>query len=88
MTFVWVFFCSVRKFGRVTGQDRIARDAMVYGFPNRFELDYLQCDDVEGYEVTCALTLVANLLIQSGKPTAEGEVVRRAMNSAEWSGAA
>ena len=66
---------SKPELGRVTAADGIARDALVYGFPKRFELDYLQGDEVEGFEGTCALTSVANLLTQSGKPTTEGEVV-------------
>lgn len=75
---------SKPELGRVTGADGIARDALVYGFPKRFELDYLQGDEVEGFEGTCALTSVANLLTQSGKPTSEGDVVRRATNDVEW----
>jgi hypothetical protein len=55
----------------------------VYGFPKRFELDYLQGDEVEGFQGTCALTSVANLLTQSGKPTTEGDVVRRAIDN-QW----
>lgn len=74
---------SKPELGRVTGADGVSRDALVYGFPKRFELDYLQGDEVEGFEGTCALTSVANLLTQSGKPTTEGEVVRRAIDN-QW----
>ena len=61
----------------------VAETPLVYGFPKRFELDYLQGDEVEGFEGTCALTSVANLLTQSGKPTTEGDVVRRAIDN-QW----
>lgn len=43
-------YFSKPELGRVTGVDGIARDALVYGFPKRFELDYLQGDEVEGFE--------------------------------------
>ena len=64
---------------------RLRPGLQTHGFPKRFELDYLQGDEVEGFEGTCALTSVANLLTQSGKPTTEGDVVRRdRLKSRRW----
>lgn len=74
-------FCKP-ELGRVTGADGVSRDALVYGFPKRFELDYLQGDEVEGFEGASALASVANLLTQSGKPPAEGEMEKLVKN--EW----
>jgi hypothetical protein len=48
---------------------------LVYGFPKRNELDYMQGDAIENYRGTCALTSIANLITQTGTPTSEGEVV-------------
>jgi Ca2+-binding RTX toxin-like protein len=74
---------SKPELGRVTGTDGVAVDSLVYGYPKRFELDYLQGDEVDGFQGTCALTSIANLLTLSGKPTTEGEVVRQA-HDREW----
>jgi Ca2+-binding RTX toxin-like protein/GH24 family phage-related lysozyme (muramidase) len=74
---------SKPELGRVTGSDGVAMPALIYGFPKRFELDYLQGDEVDGFQGTCALTSIANLLTLSGKPTTEGEVVRRAIDN-QW----
>jgi hypothetical protein len=53
----------------------VARNTFAYGVSDRFELGYVQSD-----EGTCALTSVANLLTRSGRPTTEGDVVRKAAN--------
>ncbi|WP_321959488.1 calcium-binding protein [Burkholderia cenocepacia] len=55
----------------------------VYGYPKANELDYMQGDAVPKYQGTCALTSIANLLTQTGTPTTEGEVVRRAIDN-QW----
>ncbi len=65
---------STPEKGRVDG-----REVLVYGYPKRNELDYLQGDAVQGYAGTCALTAIANLLTQSGRPTSENEVVTLAI---------
>ncbi|RUA04628.1 MAG: calcium-binding protein, partial [Gammaproteobacteria bacterium] len=62
--------------GKVDGED-----VLVYGFPKRNELDYIQGDAVENYQGTCALTSIANLITQTGKPTTEGEVVNLAIKN-------
>ena len=54
---------------------------LVYGYPKRNELDYMQGDAVDGYTGTCGLTSIANLITQSGVPTSEGDVVRRAIDN-------
>ncbi|MBN3781602.1 calcium-binding protein [Burkholderia sp. Ac-20345] len=55
----------------------------VYGYPKANELDYMQGDAVPRFQGTCALTSIANLLTQTGTPTTEGEVVRRAIDN-QW----
>ena len=52
---------------------------LVYGFPKRNELDYMQGDAIENYQGTCALTSIANLITQTGTPTSESEVVNTAI---------
>ncbi|MDO9437983.1 calcium-binding protein [Hydrogenophaga sp.] len=59
------------------------KDVLVYGYPKRNELDYMQGDAVASYAGTCALTSIANLLTQSGNPTTESQVVRLAINN-QW----
>ncbi|NYT27192.1 MAG: hypothetical protein H0A76_04410 [Candidatus Thiodubiliella endoseptemdiera] len=54
--------------GRVDGED-----VLVYGFPKRNELDYIQGDAIENYKGTCALTSIANLITQTGTPTTKGK---------------
>ncbi|WP_240462055.1 calcium-binding protein [Burkholderia sp. Nafp2/4-1b] len=55
----------------------------VYGYPKANELDYMQGDAVPRFQGTCALTSIANLLTQTGTPTTEGDVVRRAIDN-QW----
>ncbi|WP_407971934.1 calcium-binding protein [Burkholderia pyrrocinia] len=55
----------------------------VYGYPKANELDYMQGDAVPTFQGTCALTSIANLLTQTGTPTTEGDVVRRAIDN-QW----
>lgn len=57
------------------------REVLVYGYPKRNELDYMQGDAVEGFLGTCALTSIANVLTQMGRPTTESEVVARAIDN-------
>ena len=57
------------------------REVLVYGYPKRNELDYMQGDAVEGFLGTCALTSIANVLTQMGRPTTESEVVTRAIDN-------
>ena len=54
---------------------------LVYGYPKRNELDYMQGDAVENYKGTCALTSIANLITESGSPTSEGQVVTLAISN-------
>ncbi|MDH4609349.1 hypothetical protein E8F12_12435 [Pseudomonas sp. BN102] len=54
---------------------------LVYGYPKRYELDYMQGDAVPDFHGTCALTAIANLLTQSDRPTTEGEVVKLAIDN-------
>ena len=62
--------------GLVDGQP-----VLVYGYPKRNELDYMQGDAVQNYQGTCALTSIANLITQTGKPTSESQVVNLAINN-------
>lgn len=57
------------------------REVLVYGYPKRNELDYMQGDAVVGFEGTCGLTSIANVLTQMGRPTTESQVVRLAINN-------
>lgn len=57
------------------------RAVLVYGFPKANELDYMQGDAIPEFKGTCALTSIANLLVQSNAPTTEGEVVQRAIDN-------
>lgn len=62
--------------GLVDGQD-----VLVFGYPKRNELDYMQGDAVEGYQGTCGLTSIANLLTLTGQPTTESDVVNVAIDN-------
>jgi Ca2+-binding RTX toxin-like protein len=62
--------------GKVDGED-----VLVYGFPKRYELDYLQGDAIENYKGTCGLTSIANIITQTGTPTTEGGVINVAINN-------
>ncbi|WP_271411782.1 calcium-binding protein [Pseudomonas sp. Q1-7] len=55
--------------------------SLVYGYPKRYELDYMQGDAVPNFQGTCALTSIANLLTQADRPTTEGEVVKVAIDN-------
>lgn len=57
------------------------RSVLVYGYPKRNELDYIQGDAVHNFLGTCALTSIANLLTQTGRPTTEAQVVRLAIDN-------
>lgn len=76
-------YCSSLLFTRHPARKGLVdgTSVLVFGYPKRFELDYLQGNEVVGYEGTCALTSVANLLTQSGRPTTEGQVVQRAIDN-------
>jgi len=67
---------SMPEKGLVDGQA-----SLVYGFPKRNELDYMQGDAIPDYQGTCALTAIANLLTQANKPASEGEVVQVAIDN-------
>ena len=67
---------SKPELGKVDGVD-----VLVYGYPKMNELDYLQGDNTLGYKGTCALTAIANLLTQAGKPTTESSVVTLAAHN-------
>ncbi len=54
---------------------------LVYGYPKRYELDYMQGDTDTGFQGTCALTAIANLLTQAGRPISETAVVQIAINN-------
>lgn len=54
---------------------------LVYGYPKRNELDYMQGDAVENYTGTCALTSIANVLTQAGRSISEKQVVQLAINN-------
>ncbi len=62
--------------GLVDGQQ-----VLVYGYPKRNELDYMQGDAVQNYLGTCALTSIANLITQTGRPTSESQVVNLAIQN-------
>ncbi len=62
--------------GLVDGQS-----VLVYGYPKRNELDYMQGDAVPDYQGTCALTSIANLMTQAGRPTTESQVVQLAIRN-------
>lgn len=68
--------CSKPERGLVNG-----RAVLVYGFPKANELDYMQGDAIPEFKGTCALTSIANLLVQANTPTTEGEVVQRAIDN-------
>ena len=57
------------------------RAVLVYGYPKANELDYMQGDAIPEYQGTCALTSIANLLIQAQTPTTEAEVVQLAIDN-------
>lgn len=59
------------------------KKVLVHGYPKRNELDYMQGNAVENYLGTCALTSIANLLTQAGRPTTESEVINLAI-SRDW----
>jgi Ca2+-binding RTX toxin-like protein len=63
------------------GQRGMTVDAniRVYGYPTACELDYEQGNAVAGYKGTCALTAIANLSTQAGRPLSEEQVVQRAV---------
>ena len=54
---------------------------LVYGYPKRNELDYMQGNAVPDYQGTCALTAIANLLTQADRPTTEVNVVQVAIDN-------
>ena len=54
---------------------------LVYGYPKRNELDYMQGDAVENYQGTCALTAIANLITQTGRPTSESQIINLAIQN-------
>jgi Ca2+-binding RTX toxin-like protein len=54
---------------------------LVYGYPKRNELDYMQGNAVPDYQGTCALTAIANLLTQADRPTTEANVVQVAIDN-------
>ena len=57
------------------------KPVLVSGYPKRNDLDYMQGDAVDNYLGTCALTSIANLLTQTGRPTTESQVVNLAINN-------
>ena len=59
------------------------RPVLIYGYPKANELDYMQGDAIPDFKGTCALTSIANLLVEASTPTTEGEVVQRAINN-QW----
>ncbi len=54
---------------------------LVYGYPKRNELDYMQGDAVQNYLGTCALTSIANLITQAGRPTSESQIINLAIQN-------
>ncbi len=54
---------------------------LVYGNPKRNELDYMQGDAVQNYLGTCALTSIANLITQTGRPTSESQIINLAIQN-------
>ena len=54
---------------------------LVYGYPKRNELDYMQGDAVQNYQGTCALTSIANLITQTGRPTSESQIINLAIQN-------
>jgi len=62
--------------GLVNGQS-----VLVYGYPKRNELDYMQGDAVQNYQGTCALTAIANLITQTGRPTSESQIINLAIQN-------
>jgi len=62
--------------GLVNGQS-----VLVYGYPKRHELDYMQGDAVQNYLGTCALTSIANLITQTGRPTSESQIINLAIQN-------
>jgi len=54
---------------------------LVYGYPKRNELDYMQGDAVQNYLGTCALTSIANLITQTGRPTSESQIINLAIQN-------
>ncbi len=59
------------------------RPVLISGYPKANELDYMQGDAIPDFKGTCALTSIANLLVEASTPTTEGEVVQRAINN-QW----
>ena len=70
--------------GKVTVNDKGMLkniDILVYGYPKRYELDYMQGNADPDYQGTCALTSIANVLVQSGKTATEADVINRATSN-------
>jgi len=65
---------AIPERGLIDGQE-----VLVFGYPKKNELDYMQGDKNTEYLGTCALTSIANLLIQAGKDVTEEGVVQRAI---------
>lgn len=58
-------------------------DVLVYGYPKKNELDYIQGNAVQDFQGTCALTAIANLLTQADRPTSEAQVIQVAIDN-QW----
>lgn len=57
------------------------KDVVVYGAPNRWELDYRQGDQDTNHQGTCGLVAVTNFLTQLGKNVTEEEIVDYAVKN-------
>ena len=54
-------------------------NVLVYGAPHSYNLDYDQGGDFAGYDGTCGIASVANVLAMAGKPVGEPNVLLRAI---------
>ncbi len=52
---------------------------LTYGSPHYYRLDYIQGDEVDGYQGTCGETSVANVCVIAGLKVSEGDVIKRAI---------
>ncbi len=57
--------------------------ALVYGRPRSYQLDYTQGDAVKGYRGTCSETTIANIATMGDKPATEKDVVDKAIKE-KW----
>lgn len=54
---------------------------IIYGYPLKYELDYIKGDAKKGYDATSTLVSIANLLTMTGRPTTEKDIIKLASDN-------